>query len=109
MLFLVDAQLPPALVDLLQQPGHYAEHVNAIGLGGAPDHQLWARATQRGSVILTKDQDFADLVRRSVSGPAVVWIRLGNTTRNALWRELEPILPEILGALERGERLIEVR
>lgn len=32
MTFLVDAQLPPALVARLQQRGHVAAHVDAVGL-----------------------------------------------------------------------------
>lgn len=108
MRFLVDAQLPPALADRLREAGHEAEHVNLIGLGPASDRRIWTHARSKGAVIVTKDQDFADLTRRDRRGAAVVWIRIGNTTSRALWRTLEPVLPEILDALERGERLIEV-
>ncbi len=108
MRFLIDAQLPPSLADRLRDAGHEAEHVNLIGLGAASDRRIWTYAGSRHAVILTKDQDFADLARSDRRGAAVVWIRLGNTTSKALWRALEPVLPEILDGLERGERLIEV-
>lgn len=108
MRFLVDAQLPPALAERLRAAGHEAEHVNLIGLGPASDRRIWTYARSNGAVIITKDQDFADLSRSDRRGAAVVWIRIGNTTSRALWRALEPILPEILDGLERGERLIEV-
>ncbi len=41
-------------------------------------------------------------------GPAVVWIRLGNTRRQALLDWFERMLPGTLTALERGDRLIEL-
>lgn len=108
MRFLIDAQLPPALADELNRKGHHAEHVNVIGIGAATDREVWLYAVNHRAVIVTKDHDFADLARTDPSGTPVVWVRLGNTTRRALWHALEPLLPEILGGLERGERLIEI-
>lgn len=109
MRFLIDAQLPPALAAQLREIGHDARHVNMIGLGSAADMLIWNHAASEGEVLLTKDEDFAELSRRDPGGPAIVWIRIGNTTSTALWRALEPILPEIVEALSRGERLVEVR
>jgi len=106
--FLVDAQLPPSLAERFREAGHEAEHVNLIGLGAASDRRIWTYARSNGAVIITKDQDFADLARNDRRGAAVVWIRVGNTTSRALWRTLEPVLPEILDGLEHGETLIEV-
>lgn len=108
MRFLVDAQLPPALAQRLGEKGHFAAHVMDVGLDVATDRQIWAYASKRGAVLVTKDGDFADLARTEVQGAAVVWIRLGNTTNRALWRVLEPVLAEIIEGLGRGERLIEV-
>lgn len=108
MRFLIDAQLPPALAAHLAALGHRAEHVNLIERGVASDADIWAYATKAGAVIVSKDQDFAALARGSESGAQVVWIRLGNTTNKALWATLEPLMPEIVEALEAGERLIEV-
>lgn len=106
--FLVDAQLPPALVRWLSGQGYEAAHVFDLGLAGADDRLIWKRAADTGAVIITKDEDFA--LRRTLEdiGPAVVWLRLGNTRKGALLRWLEPLLPDILAALERGEALIEV-
>lgn len=106
--FLVDAQLPPALASRLTDAGYAAQHVTRLGLGEASDGEIWARAAADGATLITKDEDFAALAFRTRNGPAVVWIRLGNTTNAALWAALEPRLPEILSALRDGERLIEV-
>jgi predicted nuclease of predicted toxin-antitoxin system len=48
-------------------------------------------------------------VRRGRPGPAVVWLRVGNTSRRALLDWFTPLLPAILRDLQEGERLVEVR
>lgn len=108
MRFLIDAQLPPALVARLRGERIDAVHVVELGLGGAADAAIWERACAEGWIIMSKDMDFIEHMRRSPSGAAIVWIRLGNTTTSALWAHLRPILPDILAALSRGERLVEI-
>ncbi len=108
MRFIVDAQLPPALAARLVEAGHEAEHVTRLGRRGVSDEAIWRYAKETNAVILSKDRDFADLAFHTGDGPAVVWIRLGNVTRDRLWRALEPRLPSIAGAVTAGERLIEL-
>jgi predicted nuclease of predicted toxin-antitoxin system len=64
----------------------FAEHVNDIGLGDATDRTLWRYAIEHVSVLVTKDEDFSDMLLLSGSSPVVVWIRVGNTRRQALLR-----------------------
>jgi predicted nuclease of predicted toxin-antitoxin system len=109
MRFVIDAQLPPGLAARLISLGHQAEHVTQISLQTSDDVEIWRYAIRHGAVIVTKDEDFVSLGRREPSSPPVVWIRLGNTTNRALWRAVEPLLPEILDALSLGEKLIEIR
>jgi predicted nuclease of predicted toxin-antitoxin system len=58
---------------------------------------------------MTKDEDFAERVRRGRPGPAVVWLRIGNCSNRALRAWLEPLLPAIVSQIEQGDRLLEVR
>lgn len=109
MRFLVDNQLPGALASLLREQGHEADHVLEIGLAQGKDNPIWQRAISTQSVVITKDEDFAEWVRRGRSGPAVVWLRVGNTSRHALLAWFTPLLPAILRKLRGGERLVEVR
>jgi predicted nuclease of predicted toxin-antitoxin system len=105
--FVVDAQLPPALARRLEALGHTVEHVADLGLTSASDVEIRDYAAGVGAVIVTKDEDFA--IRRLLrEGPAVVWLRVGNTRRSALLARIEAELPAIVAALERGETLIEV-
>ena len=109
MRFLVDAQLPPGLAQALANLGDDAEHVCDVGLGSARDQDVWRYAEAHGAIIVTKDADFAALRTASPNCPSVLWLRIGNTTNIALWAHIEPLLPDIIQALEAGERLIEIR
>jgi predicted nuclease of predicted toxin-antitoxin system len=108
MRFLVDAQLPPAVARWLTERGHEAVHVFDIGMGHASDDEIWNQAANRGAAIVTKDEDFVTLRLARTQGPAILWIRLGNTRRSALLAALEPLMPALIEALQRGETLIEI-
>lgn len=106
--FVIDAQLPPGLTTLFSEQGWEAEHVNRINLRIASDLDIWAYASDRGAVIVTKDSDFVQLARLNKRGPQVIWIRLGNVTNRRLRARLTPILADIVAALGAGERVIEI-
>ena len=107
--FLIDAQLPHGLAQRLREQGHDAAHVRDTGLREALDFDIWRFAAERGMALVSKDEDFARLAQTDAGGPQVVWIRLGNTSNQKLWQTLQPVLGQIIEALERGDRLIEVR
>ena len=109
MFFVVDAQLPPALARMLTAHGHHAEHVADIGLEQADDTVIWRYAVEKHAVIITKDEDFPRRVRLTDTGPVLLWLRIGNTSRRALLQWFEPLLPQIELLIQQGERLIEVR
>lgn len=106
--FLVDAQLPPALAQWLQQQGHQAEHVFHVGLATATDRVIWDQAQAMGAVIVTKDADFALRRVRETGGPQVVWVQRGNVSRRDLLTWFDPLLPAVDVAIQRGEPLIKV-
>jgi len=85
-----------------------ADHVYDIGMQAASDHSIWNKAEETGAVIITKDEDFTQ-IGRGASGPQVVWLRLGNVNRNALLDRISKALPQIIEAIEDGERVIEIR
>lgn len=109
MKFLVDAQLPPALARWLRDSGWDSQAVREAGLRDAEDGAIWMHAEVNGLVIVTKDEDFARRVQATVTGPAVVWLRMGNTSNQALRARLVPLMPEIVALLEDGTRLVEIR
>jgi predicted nuclease of predicted toxin-antitoxin system len=70
----------------------------------AADREIWQHARDSGACIVTKGEDFVLLQALDRAGPAVVWIRIGNAVRNVLMRRL----PEVMSAIERGEKIVEV-
>ena len=93
---------------MLSERGHPSQHVADVGLLSATDDEIWERATETGAVLITKDEDFARL-HLAGTGPVVIWIRMGNTTRRALMSWVDDLLPTIEELVAGGERLIELR
>jgi predicted nuclease of predicted toxin-antitoxin system len=106
--FVVDAQLPPRLARRLVELGHEAQHVADLDLLSASDRRIWNQAADTGAVLITKDADFGVLRALHSGGPAVVWVRLGNTTSRVLIDRIEAALPHLLAALNRGEQVVVV-
>ena len=109
MRFIVDAQLPPALARLMAGSGLQAEHVVDVGLRDSEDSTIWQYAIEQQAVLVTKDEDFPRRLQQSKSGPTILWLRIGNTSRRALLQWFESLIPQIVQMVENGERLIELR
>jgi predicted nuclease of predicted toxin-antitoxin system len=61
MRFLIDANLPRAVIAVVQSLGHQAEFARDIGLASATDEQIAQHALQYGAALLTRDLDFGDI------------------------------------------------
>ena len=109
MKFILDQRLPPALLRWLGDRGHEAEHVRNIGMRDAPDDEIWKRAVTEQAAVITKDEDFAQRRGQSREGPQIVWLRVGNTTTQALIDRLSAGWFEIETALDAGASIVEVR
>jgi len=107
--FLIDANLPRQLAAWLESRGHRCEHVLDLGLAQSRDRDVWVRCHESGSVLVSKDEDFAVWVRAGRAGPAVVWLRTGNGTTRDLIACLAPVIEAVEARLAAGDRLIEVR
>lgn len=109
MRFLIDAQLPPALARWIESQGYTASHVYECLTEDASDRSIWEYAEKIGAVIVSKDEDFVTLQTIAPDGPALVWVRVGNTRRGALLEWFGRLFPSLVEALQRGEKLIEIR
>jgi predicted nuclease of predicted toxin-antitoxin system len=63
MRFLIDANLPRAVIAVVQSLGHRVEFARDIGLASATDEQIANHALQNGAALITRDLDFADIRR----------------------------------------------
>jgi predicted nuclease of predicted toxin-antitoxin system len=80
-----------------------------VNLLNAADREIWNHAASTGSVLVTKDEDFVTMrALATANGPAVVWVRIGNTTKRALIGRFMEFLPAILAALKRGESVVQI-
>ena len=107
MRFLVDAQRPRALArcspiaDTWRSTSTTSDYtpptIESFGTAGC--------LRERSS---SKDEDSA--LRRTLvdAGPAIVWLRRGNTSRRYLLAWFEPLLPTVIDLLSRGEPLAEI-
>jgi predicted nuclease of predicted toxin-antitoxin system len=105
---LIDQQLPAVLADYLRKAGHQAVHVGELGLSSASDLEIWREAERQNAVIVTKDEDFPRL-SAARTGPAVIWVRLGNCDNATLIRRVVAEWPRIVERLSRDERIVELR
>jgi predicted nuclease of predicted toxin-antitoxin system len=82
-------------------------HVVDLGLVTATDRQIWQEVSLRSAVLVTKDRDFSLLRAARDDGPVILWVRVGNAANRTLITQVLRALPEIVGAIERGEEVIE--
>jgi predicted nuclease of predicted toxin-antitoxin system len=105
----VDAQLSPAIATWLSRTqGVEAVAVRDLGLRDAEDGKIFTAARHAAAVLMTKDQDFVQLLERLGPPPQVIWITCGNTSNQALKEILAAALPTALAMLRDGEPLVEI-
>lgn len=84
MKLLFDENLSPKLPGLLETLFPESEHVRECGLLGLPDEDVWKYARANGFTIVSKDSDFQQRSLLYGHPPKIVWLRIGNCTREQL-------------------------
>lgn len=85
-------KLPVRLADIF--PG--SQHVDALGLGAAPDDEVWEYARADGLAVVSKDEDYSHLSVLRGSPPKVLWLLVGNCTTGLVEALLRRHLDDIL-------------
>ena len=105
----IDAQISPQLCPWISQNFDVEVHsVFSLGLHEAEDGAIFEAARQAGAVVLSKDQDFVDLVLRQGPPPQIIWVTCGNTSNQAFRILMHQAFPKILELLRSGEPLVEL-
>jgi len=105
----IDAQLSPTLAPWLTTTFSIPAHsISSLGLRDASDLEIFQSARQAGATILSKDQDFVDLVRVHGAPPQIIWVTCGNTSNAYLYVLLQQTFPTMLTLLQSGEPLVEL-
>jgi len=107
MKLLLDMNLSPEWVRLLQEAGHDAVHWSVVGEPTATDRTImaWARANDR--VVFTHDLDFGHILAATAAeGPSVIQIRTQDIAPNVAGPVVLRALRQFSRHLERGALLV---
>ena len=106
----LDAHLSPRLARwITERFGEPAQPLRDVGLRAADAPDIWDAARRAGAIVLTKDADFDERVKRLGPPPHIIWLTCGNTSEEYLRNLLETQLPVALEMIRHGEALVEIQ
>lgn len=106
----LDAHLSPRIARWIScQFALEARPLRDLNLREADDDLIWAEAARERAVLLTKDSDFADRVKRLGPPPWILLLTCGNTSEARLKHILAVQLADALAMLDQGEPLVEIQ
>ena len=85
----IDAQLSPAIAAWINRTYEdiEAQSIRAVGLRNALDYEIFNEARKQNVAVMSKDDDFIDLVEQHGPPPQIIWVTCGNTS-NAKMRQI---------------------
>ena len=109
MKILLDANISWKLVNKLTPIFGECTHVDLIGLDVPPqDIDIWNYAQDNGFLIITKDNDFVELMDLYGFPPKVVLLKTGNNSSKALTELLINIREKIIELENSNFGLLEI-
>jgi predicted nuclease of predicted toxin-antitoxin system len=103
MKILVDMNLSPDWVPLLNQAGHDAIHWSLVGDVRAADVQILEFARQHDQVVFTHDLDFAALLASTRAiGPSVLQVRTHDVLPKSIGDLILGVLADHVATLQSG-------
>ena len=106
MKLLVDMNLSPRWIGLLNNSGVDAVHWSMVGKYNAPDAEIMAYAIMNNCIVLTHDLDFsAILAVTHGEKPSVVQIRADNVSPDVIGMQVVAALRQMESELEDGALL----
>ena len=107
MKILIDMNLSPDWVGVLQGQGWEAIHWSAIGDPRAPDQVIFHYAADHGYVVFTHDLDFDTILATSgAKTPSVVQLRVRDVITKALQATAITLFHSLQDAIEAGALIV---
>ena len=106
--FLLDENMPFALIDQLEKRGYSVEHLKKIGKGGIKNGAVYKLAEENKMWIVTRDADFQNyykFISHNIGG--IILIKLTITKTGHLLKTIERVLDKYIDKLS-GKHLIIV-
>jgi predicted nuclease of predicted toxin-antitoxin system len=100
----------PALIarEVEKQLGIRCLTVAELHWSRATDYHIFSSLSDRGDVIVTKDEDYVAMATRSGPPPQVIWIRLGNIRNSELLVVMRRSLPSCVEHHLSGAPVVEL-
>jgi predicted nuclease of predicted toxin-antitoxin system len=109
MKLLLDANISWKLVNILKPIFGECVHVDLIGIDvPAKDIDIWNYALNNGHIIITKDNDFVNLLEINGFPPKIVLLKTGNNSSKALAELLINVKPMIEDLENNNYGLLEI-
>lgn len=110
MIFWIDAQLPPSLAPWLAETfGVSAQSMRFLGLRDATDLHIFQLARQQGEVVIvSKDNDFVEMILQRGIPPQLLWVTCGNLTNRRLREIFTCLFPDAVRLLQLGNPIVEI-
>jgi len=109
MKLLLDANISWKLVNILAPVFGECAHVDSIGLTApGKDKDIWNYALENAYIIITKDNDFLDLLEIKGFPPKIVLIKTGNNNSKTLADLLIDAKPKIEDLENNDYGLLEI-
>lgn len=109
MRFLIDAQLPTQLATHLSGKGFPASHIFEHLDPQAEDIEIAQLANRLQCCVISKDTDFVSLVERRLLDQTLVQVRLPNLKKPELLSRVDLAWPDVVSAVRRKARIVEIR
>ena len=84
-----------------------AAAVRDLGFRQAEDPDIFFAARKVEAIVVTKDNDFVELLERHGSPPKIIWLTCGSTSEAALREIFTANFPEALRLFDSGDDLVE--
>ncbi|RKU36130.1 hypothetical protein C6496_14670 [Candidatus Poribacteria bacterium] len=109
MKFWIDAQLSPALAPWISETfAVEAFSLRWLGLQEASDEEIFFAARSANVVVMTKDQDFVQLLGKFGPPPKIIWVTCGNVSNTQMRHILSQNFQHALTRLQAGTSLVEI-
>ena len=106
----VDAQLSPSIAAWINRTfdDFEAVSVRSLGLRDATDPDIFEAARKADVVVMSKDDDFIQLIEQRGTPPKLILITCGNTSNAKMRDILAKTLSKATDLLKSGENVVEI-